>query len=324
MKTLTSVLISALIFCILSLAPAQQNKSKKEIPIKKESAFLISGNSIMAPLMRLWLDACPQQIESPNVLFQYSHDLSLDDALQKEGADMFMFSGLEQDLPEDAGLWQMKVAREAVVPVYNSGNPMAARIREKGLSPDQLIKLFTSNQATSWGSILDNDDPSPVHVYILEPHDGASQVWANFLFTKADQLKGKIIAGDEEMIAALRNDPLAIGFCNLKYAYDLPTGDPAERIGILPIDLNVNHRIDYTERIPDKLKDMQRVIWLGSYPSNLCRPLSLIATQKPNNEKLLRFLSWILNEGQLLACDNGYCRLRKSELTIQQNCLSQE
>ncbi len=324
MKTLKSVLISALIFCILTFAWAQQNKPKKEVRAEKETAFVISGNSIMAPLIALWQDAYLKQFESAPIQLIESHHASVADAVAQGGADMFMFSGMEQSLPEDANLWQMKVAREAVVPVFSSSNPFAEAIREKGLTPDQLIQLFTSETQLTWGALLDSDNSTPINVYILDPHNGAAQVWANFLFTKVDKLIGKVLAGDEEMIAMLRNDPMAIGFCNLKYAYDLPVGDPAAGISILPIDLNVNQRIDYTERIPDKLKEMQRVIWLGSYPSNLCRPLSLIAAKKPDDEKLLHFLSWILNGGQAMACDNGYCRLRKSELIIQQNCLSQD
>lgn len=324
MKTYKSVLISLLVLSVLTLVSAQQHKPNAALQSTNETSYVITGSSITIPLMALWQDSYQEQFESVAIELLESHDLSVVDAIEEGRTDIFMYSGLDQDLPEDAGLWQMKVAREAVVPIINSNNPLIELIWEKGLTPNQLIQLFTSETKLTWGALLDTDDSTPVNVYVLEFDQGAAQVWANFLFTKADHLKGMVLDGDEEMIARLNNDPAAIGFCNLKYAYNLPAGDPAAGIRILPIDLNVNQRIDYTERIPEKLKEMQRVIWLGSYPSNLCRPLSLIAAKKPDNEKLIHFLSWILNEGQTIACDNGYCRLRTSERMIQQKCLSQK
>lgn len=87
------------------------------------------------------------------------------------------------------------------------------------------------------------------------------------------------------------------------------------------MDLNVNGKIDYIERIPEDLKSMQRVIWLGSYPNNLCRPLWLLAKEKPESPGMQDFLTWILTDGQNVACEHGYCRLRNIERECQLNCL---
>lgn len=324
MKKLLCTTMLIVIAGSVGFIPAQQDKKVNSTNTSSEvkSADLIfTGDKIMQPLLEIWYEACPDEIPDIKIKFdENSVDVDFK-KLQTEQSAMIMYSGTGMGLPEEANLWQIKVAREAVVPVFNATSEFAEQVKEKGLTQDQLIRIFTSGNPITWGELLDTENSDPVHVFMLDHGDGASDVWARFLFTQADKLKGRVMETDENMVQAIVDDPLAIGFCNLKYAYDLSTKMPVEQLCILPLDLNVNGKVDYMERIPEDLKSMQRVIWLGSYPNNLCRPLWLVAKEKPEDSGLQNFLNWILTDGQNLACDNGYCRLRTIERNCQLNCL---
>lgn len=310
-----------LVLCV-SMLPAQQGHEKTTSSSEVTSAnteLVLTGDKIVQPLMEIWHTAYPDPDNKMNITFstqEISGDLT---AVIEESSGMIMYSGAELDMPES--YWKLKIAREAVVPVYNNSGSFAARIGERGLTQEQLIRVFTSGNTLTWGELLGTKNSEPVHVYLLNKECGASDVWARFLFTDAQMLNGREITGDEAMVEAIAGDPLSLGFCNLKYAYNLETKKPLEHVSILPMDLNINGRIDYIERIPNELKDMQRVIWLGSYPNNLCRPLWLIAGEKPAEISLQAFLAWALSDGQTLACENGYCRLRTHERDCQLNCL---
>ena len=318
--TTALILIAGAIVILLG----QQDKQTKHVNSTLESAntdLVLTGDKIMQPLMEIWYDACPDNLSEIKLSFEASEAGADLENLKSGNKGMVMYSGTGLALLEDLNVWQLKVAREAVVPVFNNTGGFADEVKKKGLTQDQLIRIFTSDNPVTWGELLDTDNADPVHAFILDKGNGASDVWARFLFTEAENLKGRVMDTDEAMVEAVSGDPLAIGFCNLKYAYNLETKMPVEHLGILPLDLNVNGKIDYKERIPEDLKSMQRVIWLGSYPNNLCRPLWLLAREKPEDPQLQNFLTWILTDGQNLACDNGYCRLRSIERDCQLNCL---
>jgi len=55
---------------------------------------------------------------------------------------------------------------------------------------------------------------------------------AGFIFKKQYDLKGIKVTGDDEMIRSIQKNPLAIGFCNFSFAFDIPTGERRENIQV--------------------------------------------------------------------------------------------
>ncbi len=270
-----SILTTAFIifFACIAMVPAQQDENNlnrtSEISSTK-AELLLSGDELIQPLMEIWYNACHEKNSDLDITFSTTENVGDVKAFLKNESGMLMYSVSGLDLPED--YWQLKIAREAVVPAFNHTGEIAELVREKGLTQEELIRVFTSGNAVTWGELLDTDNNEPVHVYMLEQEDGASDVWARFIFTEAENLKGRVMKTDKAMVEDIAGDPIAIGFCNLKYAFNLETKMPVEHVGILPLDLNANGKTDYIERIPEELKAMQRVIWLGSYPNNLSGP----------------------------------------------------
>jgi phosphate transport system substrate-binding protein len=112
----------------------------------------------------------------------------------------------------------------------------------------------------------------------------------------------------------VRKDPLAIGFNNLNFAYDLKTGQPVRGIRVIPIDINGNHNIDPEESFYASLQDTAKAIADGKYPSPPARALHLVAHGRPAKKEVVDFLRWVLTDGQKFVMEAGYINLPDEKL----------
>jgi phosphate transport system substrate-binding protein len=103
-------------------------------------------------------------------------------------------------------------------------------------------------------------------VFIRGDESGAADVLADFCFRKASDLKGVAVNGDSVMINSVRNNNFSVGFCNLSYAFQLPTGERAKNIHIVPFDLDYDNNIGKVEVPFRDLETAHRSVWLGIYP----------------------------------------------------------
>jgi phosphate transport system substrate-binding protein len=155
----------------------------------------------------------------------------------------------------------------------------------------------------------------PIHVYNRSDACGAGETWAKFLGNKKQEdLLGTGVFGDPGVASAVQKDPLAIGYNNIAYAYDLKTKRPNPGILVLPIDVNKNGRIDAGENFYATSSQLISAIALGKYPSPPARDLYLVSNGKPTNPVVKAFLKYILTEGQKYNVPNGYIGLPKDKL----------
>ncbi len=77
------------------------------------------------------------------------------------------------------------------------------------------------------------------------------------------------------------------------------TGERAKDIQIIPTDLDFDNKIDRVEVPFVNLKEAHRSLWLGFFPDQLCRELTLGSMGKPTDPAVLEFLYYVLGEGQL-------------------------
>ena len=80
---------------------------------------------------------------------------------------------------------------------------------------------------------------------------------------------------------------------------------------IIPEDFNENGRIDPREKLYDSLCCMQRAVYLGTFPSHLCREMALVTNGRPRDPAVIALLTWICKDGQAVAVANGYPELRQ-------------
>jgi phosphate transport system substrate-binding protein len=287
-------------------APADQQASVESII---SGGFTISGAYALYPLAQKWADDFTKI--HPGVKIEISKTgtgQGIVDLLDKK-VHMAMVSRPLTDEEKEAGIWIIPVAKDGVAAIVNQTNPYLGKILKQGLSPDEFQKIFTGDKPVLWGELLDTVGNDRAIVYSRADESGAAEMLAGFIFKKQYDLKGIKVTGDDEMIRSIQKNPLAIGFCNFSFAFDIPSGERKENIQVVPFDLDFDNKIDRKE-IPFKnLEVAHRSIWLGFYPENLCRDLSIACLGKPSDPLITEFLKYILSDGQVSVKESGLCEL---------------
>jgi phosphate transport system substrate-binding protein len=214
----------------------------------------------------------------------------------------------------EKGALAIAVCKDAVVPTISEKNPFQRQVLEKGVAKEMCIQIWITEAATTWGHLLGKDEKARLHVYTRSDACGAAETWAAFLGKRQEDLKGVGVYGDPGLAEAVRRDRLGIGFNNINYAYDAKTKKPVLGIAILPVDLNGNGEIDEEENFYQDRDAVTQAIARGAYPSPPARDLYLVTKGKPENALLVKFLAWILGEGQQYVSDTGYIELRPEKL----------
>lgn len=230
-------------------------------------------------------------------------------SLLEKKSQLAMISRPLTDEEIGEGIWVIPVAKDGVAPIVNQNNPHIEKLLNQGLSPDEFMHIFISGKQPAWGEVLDSDSKDKMTIYTRADESGAAEIWADFMYKKASDLKGIGVMGDDEMIKAIQEDPLAIGFSNFSYAFDVTTGERSEGIQIIPIDLDFDNKIDRVEVPFRNLEEAHRSLWLGFFPDQLCRELTLGSIGKPSDPVIVEFLRYVLGEGQSGIKKTGYCPL---------------
>ncbi|HSJ53211.1 MAG TPA: phosphate ABC transporter substrate-binding protein, partial [Anaerolineae bacterium] len=134
-------------------------------------------------------------------------------------------------------------------------------------------------------------------------------------------LLGIAVYGDPGLLDAVIKDPLAIGFNNLNYAYDMDTGLPVEGARVPPIDANDNGQADADEVYENKEQAVTAVA-TDKYPSPPARDLNLVTRGQPGG-LTETFIAWILTDGQVFVDEAGYIALPDEQLAAEADKLDQ-
>ena len=212
------------------------------------------------------------------------------------------------------GAYPIAVTKDAVVPVINASNPSVNTILSKGLRKDAGNNIWITGMYKTWAQAFGIKGTTPIHVYTRSDACGAAEVWAKYFGKKQEDLLGSGVYGDPGLALAVKKDPLGIGFNNIGYAYDSKTKKQLSGIRVLPIDINNDGRIAPDENFYDSMDDLITAIANGKYPSPPARELYFVTNGKPKKELVIKFLSWILTEGQKYVNESGYITLSKEKI----------
>jgi phosphate transport system substrate-binding protein len=311
-----------LLFCIAifyECKPGKSEKTKDTIPavtkVNVSGNFTISGAYALYPLVRKWSDDFMKIHPAVKIdLETGGTGQGIKDLLSKK-SQLAMISRPLTDADFNAGIWTVPLAKEGVAAIVNQKNPFIRRILNQGLSPEELLEVFTGNKPLTWGELLDTTGTGKAIVFIRSDESGASDVFADFLNKESTDLKGTFVKGDEEMIKNVQQNPLSIGFCNFSYAFDVSTGERIKDIQIVPVDIDYDNKIDRKEIPFSNLEKAHRGLWLGLYPKRLCRELSFGSVGKPDDEAIIQFLKYVLTEGQRDVKVSGLCELNDVYVT---------
>jgi len=212
--------------------------------------------------------------------------------------------------------WSAVVARDVIVPVMSAKNPYLADINRQGVTREALSKIIANPEQQSWAKLLDNAQNKPVHCYVLNNKDVVACL-SSFLKVDLAALPGIKMVSAAEIVTALGNDPEALGFCRLIDVTNVGGQSIYGNLSLVPIDKNMNGKIDFMEDIYGNLQDFTRGVWIGKYPKALSGSIYAVAPAQPADETGAQFLRWVLTDGQQYLNSMGYSDLVYNERQTQ-------
>jgi phosphate transport system substrate-binding protein len=310
LKTIIAFLILVLVSeCNSPKTSKELTQPKEAVKSELKGSFSITGAYALYPLISKLADDF--MIIHPGVKVEVTKigtGQGITSLLEGK-CQLAMISRPLTDEEANAGIWVISVAKDGVAPIINQKNPHIEKLLKQGISPDEFIHVFSSGKQISWGEVLDTIAKDKVTVYTRADESGAAEIWAAFMYKKASDLKGIGVNGDDEMIKSIQENPLSIGFCNFSYAFDITTGERKKDIQIIPVDLDFDNKIDRVEVPFKNLEEAHRSLWLGFFPDQLCRELTLGSLGKPTEPAIVEFLYYVLGEGQSGIKKIGFCPL---------------
>lgn len=308
MKKITILLVGmSLLICNQLAFSLNKADNPGKVPAFQSDvqAVEVSGSSELLILAQNWVN----NFNSANP----SAKIKLDQLIEEKSQTLDHLSFISEK--KSAGInsqfnWKMVVGRDVIVPVVNAKNPMMGRLQQTGISSAKFAELLNDPDKRSWAVCLTNGQNTPVNIYVSDD-EGVKSGLAGFTSTGISAGTGLIVKTPAEVLAAVQTDPFAIGFCKLNDLRANLSG--YENLRLLPIDKNGNGRMDNFENIYSNLDAFTHGVWIGKYPNALINNIYAVAPSKPVDENELAFLSWILNDGQMILNSNGYCNLTSGE-----------
>jgi len=202
----------------------------------------------------------------------------------------------------DAGT-SLIIGHNAVVAVFNSGNPSVEAIVQQGITAKEIARLLTS--FTRWDEIITGANEVEVKLFITENKE-AEMLLNSFCQIDISDNQGIKSNRTSDVIQAVSSDIYAIGFCML---HDLKKSVNAVQEGsvrLLPLDKNSNGRIDYFEDIYSNIETLTRGMWIGKYPKALCGNICAIIPEKSPDNSINAFLLWIMSDGGKYLTSSGF------------------
>jgi phosphate transport system substrate-binding protein len=223
----------------------------------------------------------------------------------------------------DRGAWYIAVAKDAVLPTFNTSNPHKEKILQQGLTREHFQDIFLADGRKTWEKYLGIEGNTIINLYTRSDACGAAEMWAHYLGKNQEDLKGIGVFGDPGIADVVKNDRLGMGYNNIAFAYDISTRKLLPGLAIIPIDVNGNGKIDPEENFYENLDALVLAIAEGRYPAPPARELFFVAKGAPDNVAVLEFLRWVLDKGQNYVEESGYVYLPQQRLESQLRKLPQ-
>jgi phosphate transport system substrate-binding protein len=225
-----------------------------------------------------------------------------------------MFSREVSPQEFEKGAWHIALTKDAVLPTINTGNPFLEELMDRGVTREQLIRLFVNGDVTTWEELLGRPPRTKVTLFTRSDACGAASMWATYLGVNQEDLLGLGVFGDPGIADAVKNDRLGLGFNNVAYVYDIGTRKKYQKMEVLPLDLDGNGQISRDEQFYGSLDQVVSAIKEGIYPAPPARELYFVAHGKPEKAEVLLFIEWILTEGQQFLGEAGYVQLSEERI----------
>ncbi len=315
-RSISVLFIIALLGSLAGCGGAESAQSAISGPDGVEGTVTISGAWALYPLMVRWGEEF--QKVYPDVRMDISAGgagKGLADAVAG-AVDIGMVSRAISPEEEAKGAFWVAVVKDAVFPTISTQNPVWEDLQQKGLSRAVFEGIYITGEITTWGQAVGRPEVTdPIHVFTRSDACGAAETWAKYLGGQQEDLLGIAVYGDPGLLDAVIKDPLAIGFNNLNYAFDMDTGLPVDGARVPPVDANDSGQVEPDEIYETKEQAVTAVA-TNKYPSPPARDLNLV-TQGPPSGLTEAFIAWILTDGQAFVDEAGYIALPDEQLAAE-------
>ncbi len=314
-KNFISSLIVIIFFTQLIITGCKNPQESKNQGIKGNIS--ISGAFAIYPITVRWAEEF-QKIY-PDVKIDISAGgagKGMADALSQM-VDLGMFSREVTKEEKDKGAWWIALTKDAVLPTINANNPFINELKKTGISRDMFIKIYITGTITSWEELVKTDKKAKINLFTRSDACGAAAMWAQYLGKNQEDLLGLGVFGDPGVSDAVKNDTYGLGYNNVIYVYDINARTKYDKLEVIPIDLNKNGSIDKEENFYDSLDLVMKAIKDGIYPSPPARDLYYVSKGKPQRVVVIKFIEWILTEGQQYVKEAGYVQLSDEKIKAE-------
>jgi phosphate transport system substrate-binding protein len=257
---------------------------------------VITGVRFAYPLVEKWIKDYTAEnpkaqivIESRTVTDPENYDLLIEaydqERLVKEGREF------------------ISIGRYALLPVANAKSAFAKEYVEKGFNEKTYKQIFFHD------IYAEKSEPItiPFTIYTRLQKAGAPVTFARYFGYEQQQIKGKSIAGaDELLIKALLKDETGITYTFPGLAFDLKSRKVAEGLSIIPVDLDGNGRVSREEKV---IENLDQVIGKleGEKVKNVPIEYIHFSIAKSNvNREAKKFLLWVASHGGSSLHDFGF------------------
>jgi glycine cleavage system H lipoate-binding protein/ABC-type phosphate transport system substrate-binding protein len=303
MKTQFYIFIALLLFSFIHLG---NNKLAAQETATKNITVRIASTPDLYQLTSQWAAEFSRTNPQINVTVLKLTENHVS-GMFKTDASLGFVSSENMQKADINNLWKMEVAKDALVPVINSKNPFLNELQTHNVSPEIIAQILLSPQSRQWNLFPKSTKKGSINYYMVN-NDFDKTMIANFL--KAQKpIDGISHENYDNMLAAIQNDPYAIGFCRLSHLVNSKVPNLDKTINLMPIDKNGNGKIDDFENVYTNLQGFLRKVWIGHFPNELSASIYTVANQVPANQAEREFLKWVTSSGQRLLNDNGYCTL---------------
>ena len=276
MRKQTLTWLSLLLVMAVTISACGAAGSAEPVPAESEAGasselsgtLSISGAFALYPMMTVWAEEFTKL--HPDVQFDVQGGgagKGMTDTIAG-AVDIGMISRSIKEEETAQGIFWVSVTKDAVFPIINAENPVAAQLMEKGITQEVFNKIYITGESTTWGEVV--GDPSitdKINVFTRSDASGAAEQWAKYAGGEAQEdLLGIGVNGEPAMLDTILKDPLGIGFGNLNSIFDLSGGGLVPGIVIPPIDINENGTAD-AEEIYTVKEDAFGAVANGTYPS---------------------------------------------------------
>jgi len=272
----------------------------------EEETIAIYCSPDLTKLTTLWVEEFSKQNQEKHFVIESIQSYSLIGGLSEPSISFVSENFVPKVSSENTR--QVLIARDIVVPIFNSENPLSSDIEQQGISPQKLALALSNNK--NWNELLQKSESLPFTYYTYSDASINMRI-TDFLNMSTEKLNASNLLNVNELFAKIQQDKNSIGFCRLT---DLENNLAFKNIKILPIDKNGNGKLDYVEQIYTDINTFKRGVWIGKYSTNLVTNIYSVDKVENINKTQEAFLLWILTDGQNNLNSNGYTELVSSEI----------